>query len=307
MINQIIKGNMEYFNMSNKDLSLLTGITERTIRNILDGSTAPTLETLSHLEDAFKLERGDLYAYLISPSYEIESEEIYNAIDYSTGEILAKESIITKMRKLLSGTFSLYKHSLESRSLNFYKFKDSELVYFWIALNENKAIGIKTDGTYESKNKKMIFNTYLEVMFNEDTFDNRIELMTKMLSENGIILINSPFIKGTSTRGVSLLKNKTRYIFMNDMNKREYNYIFALGHEIMHIINREQKEDNEYLSSEIKKYLMKNNINHEISLSFDLYSKSKGKFSKDDWNKLHENTKLKINFGDSKEFISKYL
>ena len=132
--------------------------------------------------------------------------------------------------------------------------------------------------------------------------------MTEELSENGIVLINSPFISGSKIRGATFKKNSSKYIFMSDMNKREYAYIFALGHEIRHI-NGFTAEDNDILADKIKNYLEKNNIEHEIKKSFELYKSKQNnkKFKKEDWEYLHKNTKLKINFGDQKEFIKKYV
>ena len=64
LISVIIKGNMEYFNMSITDLRVLTDIKERTLKVIIDGSVQPDSETVIKLEKAFKLHKGDLTPYL---------------------------------------------------------------------------------------------------------------------------------------------------------------------------------------------------------------------------------------------------
>ena len=307
MIKEIIKENMEYFNLSNADLALMTGISERTIRNVVSGETKPSLESLSSFEDAFKLERGDLYPYYNQIKYTGGSDEVFKSIDDSLGNVYAKETIYNKMRKLFSGTLDSFKNLLSVKSVDYYKFKDKDLAYLWMALNDKKAIGISTLGEYKSANKTKIFNSYLEIMFSKEDINTRIDLMTNKLSENGIILINSPYIKGSVIRGATLKKNKVRYIFMNDMGKREYSYIFTLGHELKHVSGIKE-ENNDELADKIEKYLSKNDIDHEIKYSFELFKqKNNQRFNDEDWEYLRNKTKLKLNFGDAKTFIQEHI
>ena len=308
MIKEIIIENMEYFNMSNADLALVTGMTERTIRNIVSGKTKASLESLSAFEDAFKLERGDLYPYFNPVKYENMNETIFAHIDKSLGNIYAKETIYNKMRKLFSGDFNNFKKVLSVKSIDYYKFKDSDLAYLWMALNDKKAIGVKPTGKYNNANNAKIFKSYLKIMFSKDNIATRIKMMTEELSSNGIVLVNTPFIPGSSLRGATFTRNKVRYIYMNDNGKREYSYIFALGHELRHISGTKDENNNE-LASKIKKYLNKNNIDHEIKHSFKLFEEKKEgeKFSKEDWTYLHDKTKLKVNFGESKTFIQEHI
>ena len=307
MIRKIITDNMEYFNMSNGDLALATGMTERTIRNIVNGETKASLESLSLFEDAFKLERGDLYPYLNPIKYENMNKEIFTYIDNSLGNLYAKETIYKKMWKLFNGSLKSFKNILSVKSVDYYKFKDSDLAYLWMALNDNKSIGIRATGKYNSANKGKVFKSYLEIMFSKGDINTRINDVTKMLLSNGIILVNSPFIPGSSLRGATFNRNKVRYIYMNDNGKREYSYIFALGHELRHISGIKE-ENNDELAKKIEKYLNKNNIEHEIKHSFELFKgkKHNEKFTKEEWTYLHDNTKLRIDFGDSKAFIQKY-
>ena len=120
---------MEYFNMSNSDLALITGMEARTIRNILSNKTKPSLESLTKFEDAFKLERGDLYPYLNHAEEFEVNEIIFKVIDDATENIYARESIINKIRKLFNGSIENFKNLLLARSVDYYKFKKSDLIY----------------------------------------------------------------------------------------------------------------------------------------------------------------------------------
>lgn len=120
---------MEYFDMSNSDLALITGMEARTIRNIVSGKTKPSLESLTKFEDAFKLERGDLYPYLgVEEEFEV-SDIIFNVIDDATENIYAKETILNKIRKLFNGSIENFKELLMVKSVDYYKFNENDLVY----------------------------------------------------------------------------------------------------------------------------------------------------------------------------------
>ena len=307
MIKEIIKENMEYLNLTNKDVSLLTGITTRTIRNILDGKTKPTLENIYKIESALKLERADLIPYMDVDGTFVDDKTLFNKIDKTTNTLYAKETIISKLRRLVPGGIDNYKSYLINLSPEFSKYKDKDLAYFWIALNEKKIEGIKPDTILTSNAKKSLISNYLKIMFTNKSFDIRVKNMKDYLFDNGIVLVNSPFINGSSIKGITLKKNGVRYIFMSDMYRKEWSYVFTLGHELMHIAGQET-ENNDKLSNMIEKYLEKNNIKHDVLIAIEHFKQTKTeKWTDVDFKYIYNNTSSRVEFGKEDEFIKQYL
>ena len=302
MLLEAIRQNIEYFSMSNRELSLLAGVEEKTIRNILKGETSPSLITLDSFEKVFNLEVGDLVSLLqYSNSIDDIPERVISTIEKSN-ETYSILSIKKMANSIFNGSLKNYKSYVNSLSPDYYKFKESDLAYLWIASTDAKIGNNHPSGVMDRKNKTNIIKKSLEILFKNSTFDDRVYEIKSFLSINGIMLVNSPFIKGSGLRGVTFKKKSGRYIYMNDNGKREHYYIFTLMHEILHVFNGKNVNNND-VANIIEKYLEKYDIKHEIQLVINLYKQSDLKWTDKEFSWIHDNTKLKIDFGSQDKLL----
>ncbi|NQZ65729.1 MAG: helix-turn-helix transcriptional regulator [Mycoplasmatales bacterium] len=167
---------MEYFNYSNKDLSLLTKLSEKTIRNILNLKTTPDIETLRKLEQAFDMENGDL---IILQQNIIKAEQVLifdNWILELMNDVMgeyATVSIYERLRRIFKGKNSIeYKKMMEKKIIGAYKYKDDDLANLWIALAMKDIEGKEyTNKFYKIENN--IFLVVMNIMFSDENFEEK--------------------------------------------------------------------------------------------------------------------------------------
>ncbi|NQZ65728.1 MAG: hypothetical protein HRT99_00735 [Mycoplasmatales bacterium] len=122
------------------------------------------------------------------------------------------------------------------------------------------------------------------------------------LEKREIYLINKPFIKKSSIRGVTLKQNGRAFILVNDNGKRECYYTFSILHELVHLFkNIEEKEINSFVANMVKKFKKESKSKSEMNYLLETFEQN------NHFDLIHKNTKLKINFGNVNNFIKRSL
>lgn len=304
MIREIIKENMEYHNYSKRDLSELTGITVKTIENILNGKTEPNVETLNAFEKSFDMVIGDLVSIYIKSKHlskhidlddkaQSELESIYKTYSF--------ETIREKVKKLFKGKdTNEYREYLSSKLVSYYQYQsDNDLGSMWVAMAITESINRRSAESFRKTGNSTLIGDVFSVMSCDDDFETKISKLEKMLNKMGIVLINAPYIPGSSIRGASLKLNNNAYILLNDNGKRECYYTFTLLHEMMHLFkpNLTDFEINEIIAKNIKKSNKETKSMDELRTLVDAYG------NEDQFEIVHKNTVRRISFGNYKSFI----
>ncbi|MCP4336866.1 MAG: helix-turn-helix domain-containing protein [Mycoplasma sp.] len=317
MIKTIIKENLEYWNIDQKQLSIRTGISKKTISLIINEKIEITPETSLKIDKVFSFE--DLTLYKIQQKNKMRDiikndnkfKEITKYIEYmNIWPKLSKVSFVEKVSKLFkSNTLNEYKDSLLDSGTNFYKYKDKPLAYLWMALLENKFGHLKSKEEFKKSSGKTVLKGSLDILFSKEDWNTRQKKLEVFLDKHGIILVCAPFIKDSTINGSFLKKHKQRFIYISDSNKREYNFIFTLVHELCHAYFwKKGVEDNGLVSNLIRNHMKKYKQSHsDLEFVMNLYDdkKEQNSFKKEDWDLIYKNTKKTINFGDV-ESLFKY-
>ena len=312
MVKNIIKENLKVKNLSQKELAIKANLTPQVISEIVLGKRNPSNETLLKIENALDFPEFTLikikknYKKYLQQKNDEGINEIANYLnDINKFKLLARESLIEKAGNIIKADkVANRKKEFLLSSKGFRKFKDKPLAYLWLALLENKYANLKSSGTFKKSSGETIIKKTLDILISKETIDNRIEKLKKHLDKHGIILINAPFIPDSTINGATFKRNTQRFIFMSDMKKREYQYIFGLIHELFHYYNDDFKHNDKLVAKYIKEYLKKYNKTHpELELSFKIFE---AKDSERDWDFLYKNTKLKIHFGSIEDLLLDY-
>lgn len=128
MIKKIILSNMEYFGYSYKDLANITNLTEKTIRNIINGKTKADATSISRFESAFEMRTGALYSFI--KNYESSIEKYDDSVEELNKYLgpYSKSSFPIIFKKLFKGkNKEEYKNYLKDNLIKHYIYKDNDL------------------------------------------------------------------------------------------------------------------------------------------------------------------------------------
>ena len=309
MFGKIIKNQIEYFNLSQKELAIKTNLSEQLISEVISEKRKLTLETALKLEKAFylrKLSLYEVYLNICENKQKNEDNDLETIIKFVEEQdyykLMAKESIYEEVLSIL-GTNNLKEKKVQIDKLvkGFYRYKNKSLAYFWISILEKKYAHLISSGSFRKTMKSTVIKGALDIMINDTNVEDRINSLKKFLDKHGIILINAPFIPNSTINGVCFKRNTQRFIFMSDKQKREYSYIFTLIHELLHYYSKDQEENEELINyktaQNILNYLNKYQKNHpELELAIRTFNKKTK--NGDKWKDLRDKTNKKINFGE---------
>ncbi|WKX02287.1 helix-turn-helix domain-containing protein [Candidatus Mycoplasma mahonii] len=308
MIIEILKDSMTYENISQKDLSISTGLSPQLISELLSGKRELQLKPSRKIEMALNLPAFSLLKAKISHdefikrSSDQEMKVIANFLESQRSMALfSKETLINKASEWLGANkVSDKKSEFLKTIVGFKKYKDKPLAYFWLSLLEKKYGNLISVGKFKKSSGPSVLKGILDILINSKDIDDRLKELESFLNNNGIILINAPFIPDSTIHGACFKRKNQRFIFMSDMKKREYSYIFTLVHELCHYyfnFNHSNKNEDDMTANKIREYLKKYNKNHkELELAMTVYEE-KNVNNNEKWDRLHDNTSLKINFG----------
>lgn len=308
-----IKENIEYLNLTQTQISLLTGITERHLSEILNGKEEITPESSASLGKLFGLDPLVLFdmqtKYNKLNSKPSDAEEAI--INYTSSLDQYKLTDKLSMR-LISDSFfpgkdlNSYKNYLSKSVVGFKKYKDKPLAYLWIALMEHKFGQLKSSGLFKKSSKETVYKNVIQILLSNKPFDIRLEEVKEYLSKSGIILAEGPFIKDSTIHGVSIERGHQKFIFISDMDKREYTFIVSLIHELVHYYENINQDDERAIDNKayeiLSRYMSKYDLEHkDLSVFFEAINSDLKE--KDLFDHLHANTKKKINFGNVEKVL----
>ena len=318
-IGKKIKENMTYQNFTHKDMATLLSISEKHLSEILSNKQKISAEISIKLDRIFGFELGTILRMqennrINNLTHHKDLKEMANVIEkYPKFELIASGSLLFQLAKLFYADYQDYQNYLDGRVIDFNQYKEKPMAILWFAIMEKKYGFKRAIGKFNASNGKSVINQSLFIMFNKEPIEKRIETLKVMLDKNGIVLATEPFIKDSTMTGASTVligkyfkKSKQRFIFLNDYNKREYSFIFSLIHELFHLYRMMEDEDNNLVTDFIKKYMSKNNIEHEISYAFDILE-NKELSSNEKSNLLHKNTKMRLSFGEPAKLLEEML
>lgn len=303
IIISMIKENLEFYNLSQKQASILAGITEKTLSQILNGEQLLSMDSSEKIGKLFGMHASDLYLLQESLNKKVEiTDQEKVVINYvqtlKRFENMATPSIQNKIFNIFPGQIENYKKYLSSSLVGFKKYLDKPLAYLWIALMESKYSTLKSEGQFKKSSKHSIYKSVLSKLLSDKDFYVKLDEVKKYLSKNGIVLMEGPFIKDSTIHGVSLNRGGQRFIFISDLDKKEYAIIFSILHELVHFyenIDLDEQID-KFVINLLADFISNNKIANkdiELLISTDLNLENYHDY-------MYEKTKnsKRINFGE---------
>ena len=322
IIGEIIKSHIDKHNYSHREISLLSGINEVNLSNLINGKKAISFkqsEKLSKVFDDLKDDETFLFKMHsklnnLESNNEVELEIANSFKDFKllyNFKLLDDFSKINIVRKNIDGaSFENFEKFILNSSLSFSKYKDKALAKFWIVLMYKKHKNNSNPNTFKKSSKSTVYKMILDIFFSNLNIDERVLKIKQALWDRGIMVANGPYISKSLVKGVSFKKKNTRFIFLSDMYKREYRWLIFLVHELVHFYENITDEDRieEHSITIIKSYLKKYIVKHQdFAVFFKFYDSNSQTFLHDDKNKyfdeLYDQTKEKIDFGSPEELL----
>ena len=267
-----LKENLEFLNMNAKEFSLRTGISERTLSDILNEKSGITLDVARKLASFFN---SSIEAWMnMQNSYEeyIKEQDIRNSFieDYNLIKGSKKymhdyfniansnshDEYVMQVRKLVGvNKLSALNTSLSFVSLKEQKDNKSHNLFaqnLWIALalTECRKLEIKP----YNKTKLLDSIPKLRALTRKEP-EVFIPLLKNILYEAGVSFIYIPYLSGSNIYGVTKwLSNDKVMIAISNKGEKADVFWFTLFHEINHVlkahkrnalISYEDKEDKE--------------------------------------------------------------
>ena len=320
IIGDIVKSQIEESNYSQTEVSLLSGVDQITLSNIINGKIAITLlnsQKLAKVFDDFKDDESFLFTtYNKIKNLENSDKEDSKMLDgfkrFELMDSLSKINIIKK--NIDGGSLKNFEKFVLKSSTSYSKYKDSPRSKLWLILMYKKYKKQNNQNNFKKSTKETVYRKIFKIFFNSKiNIEERIKKIKEELWNRGIILKNGPFFAYSTMKGVSFVRKNDRFIFLTDMYKREYRWLISLIHELIHFYENieDEKEIEDYAINLIKNFIEKNNINHSdfnyfFKIYKDFYDPKKDKYliSKNKYfEKLHKNTKMRLSFGNPDNLI----
>lgn len=297
---ETIKENMEFLGMSQKELAVRIGITEKHLSNILNGKAAITYDTALNLEsvlgpsaefwielesgyqlDKARLEKENELAIDLNVLKDIKYNEMSKRGWIRNTSIRAERVI--NCREF----FGVANLSLIPRTAAV-MFRKNEIgdetnlnILAWLREAELQGMKVETDDFDKNKLRKFI------PKFRELTLESANEFypkIKKLCAECGVALVLVEDLPGNGICGATIWRNGKAILALTVRGKRADIFWFTLFHELAHIINhkKEQCDINfDDKSSKIEKeandiardYLIPNHLYNEFVEKYDVNSK----------------------------------
>lgn len=315
---EVISENIKFCGYTNKEVAILSGLHESTIAKLLSGAIYVNSDHSQRLASVFRdwTDTTLIEFYnkkMKSLKKDEKYEEMANFLETTDKFKLVDElSLQETIKHIFPGNSrESFTNFLLNSNVGFSRYKDKALAQLWVALMFNKYASKAPKGEFKKSSGPTVFKNVFDRFFTNESFGERFVEIQKYLDKNGILVVNGPFIKNSSIRGVSFNKNHQRYIFLSDMNKREFWWFLSLIHEMLHFYSTSEQEFEICQEAEklIKSYMTKNNIVNEDFTTFFKKQESIDRSAKDqeskdeyfDW--LQKNTSQKISFGEVEDLL----
>ena len=323
IISDIIKSHIKHNKYSQAEVSLLSGIDQVTLSRIINGKEEISLVNSKKLARVFDdLKDDELFLFRIySDMKEFETlderdSKILEGIEeykgYKNFKLLDKFSKMAIVRKIIDGgSLKKFEKFILKHSISFSKYKDSPKAKLWLVLMYRQNKNLKNVGNFKKSTKKTVYKKVFDIFFKLNVdIHKRIKKIQNELSSRGIIVQNGPYFKGSLVKGVSFIRNTSRFIFLTDMYKREYRWLISLVHELIHFYENltNENEIENYAILLIKQYIATNEIiDCDFDVFFKAYNNKQNQFldNKEDYfEKLRAKTKRNLSFGHPQNLIN---
>lgn len=281
---------IEYLNVSQAELAIRTGLTEKHISKIVNGEAPITPDTAIKIEKAIGLNANGMLN--LQAAYEEtvvrlkvkenlrEEIKLLPKFKETFSELVKIECL--KPLRSVEKNFSDIVQSLQSfygvSSLLFvqetnlsaayrkYKAKNvnQNTVAAWLRLGQLKAQ--KTDvSPYDEKKLKNSLQTIKTL--SKEKPESYLPKLEKILADCGIVLVCAPYLKNTQTQGATKWEGSKAFIILKTTNQSEDKFWFNLFHELGHILkhgksqtyihleddrdSKEEKEANEFAQKQL--------------------------------------------------------
>lgn len=255
-----IKDAIEALDMSSKEFSIRTGISERTISDLINEKGNITFDIATKLGDFFGNSTNtwtnlqNMYdAYILEKEHQKEIEEDYLLLKPFSKYLLDnhfiekeddRESIVRKTRSIVS----VNKLSLLNSKELLVSFKEQNISLnsdnyfaqnFWLAYALTKSREIQTE-TYDKKKIIGLTDKLKELMFERPSvfYDE----LVKYFSECGISFVFVPYLTKSYIYGATKWLNKDRVMLaISNRTNRADLFWFTLFHELSHVLQEHKR------------------------------------------------------------------
>ncbi len=258
---------LEYIGISQSELSVRTGLTEKHISNIIRAKASISPDTALKLEKVLNLKASFWLTYQrnydesiarIKAEEELDKEIILLSKFKDTYNELKKIAILPKLRwnkknflgiiKNLHNFFgidSLAYIEESNISAAFRKYKRAKqnnyTIAAWLRLGQIKAQTVETNAFDEKKLKDSLSEIKkLSLLDCELQIFKKLE---KLLKELGIVLVCLPNLKNTHSQGACMWLRKDKAVIILKTRKQSFDkFWFNLFHEIAHLLKHSSKK-----------------------------------------------------------------
>ena len=260
---------LEDRNMTQKELAIRTGFTEKHISTVINGMKSISAKLALGLEHALDVPASfwnnlqtnfDLEVEMFNERNNITDEEITIARDIKKPvEVLTKKKLGSTDE---SHTVIALRHALGMRSLTSIKRlntgvyrsrvqanQNENIMYVWQYLSE-KACLSQTENALDIDRLISSLPSIKKIMFEDP--DNHVSLIQKALNQCGILFTVNKHVKGAPIHGLTVkTRNQKLMIAMTVRYKYIDTFWFSLFHEIAHVLH------NVYLSHAVSDQTIK--------------------------------------------------
>ncbi|MCR5741127.1 MAG: HigA family addiction module antidote protein [Gammaproteobacteria bacterium] len=255
-----IKDSLDALEMTSKEFSIRTGISERTLSSIINGNGSITFDVAYKLSQYFDTSitywtnlQTEYYLYLKSEELIEEQKREWELVKTIKKYLIDnklitssenKEDIIKEARKLAGvNSLCLLKDKDLFVCLKEQHTKNNKDYFhqnYWIALSLNEAR--KRNGI--PYNKKKLLESLNEIrsltIEDEKVFYPRLK---EILSECGISFVLLPYLKGSNIYGATKWFSKDNVMLaISNRGERADLFWFTLFHEISHVLMEHRRE-----------------------------------------------------------------
>ena len=251
---------MQFLHISNKDLSIKAGISEKHISQIINGDASITVDVAIKIERVVGLSANsllnlqsqyDINVNRINELQKLESE-IEKSKKYNYLELM-KLGLVKNTRDLRERVNELQKYfgvtSLDIipniPSMSFRNINNSINMYSlqsWIRFGEIKADTLINDFKMKEsfdKNKLKSNITNFKKLIGKDHFFKDLQ---NMCQECGVLLVYTPYFKNTKAHGAARWYRDIPLIQLNSKGVYNDSFWFTFFHEVGHILLHGKKE-----------------------------------------------------------------
>lgn len=284
----ILKEYMKSRNITQKELSLITGSSERYISNLINSKLKLSEEFALKLENVFNDVKAEFWMELESTYRlnllreqkspyesieEISKEYQFNYVFKGLGYNIKKQA--EEMLKILEvNSFDEVESKIQNLSYCFMEDGgNKKAIYLWVKLCEEE-IDIQNDMDFMEKfSREQLSEKILQfknLMYTQD-FNLALNNLRRFSNMLGIALVILEAIPNSKVRGATTIINEHPVIFLSKRFKRLDTFYFAYIHEIAHILSDDFKKVKYNVTLEVDDELESNTFTRNFFIDDNAY------------------------------------